>query len=324
MKLTKPLFIIIAGLLVSLTGQLQAQVIPGSVSISGGPPVSPQLAGTTNWIQYSAAIGGASDDDCETLHPSNTIVAWSSSYGTWVTSSNNPAYWTNVFSAAGWYTNVITCTVTFWGTDCDGTNYSTNTIASVTNVVAVYAKSGLIVFVCQPWPNYPNDGFDVNNPAPLGYPLWAPGVNAGHVWWELATATPTNVLSFFCNPNAASWVNTQVGYGPQTSLSWYSSIMQFITSIPPTWTYPTAPGELPFTSADVATVQRSYAIGFRTPGIINGLNATEQLHESPGTYDLRYFNCAISTTTIGNTVGLSLPGDWIPEDYGFDLPPSSP
>jgi len=145
MKLTKPLFIIIAGLLVSLTGQLQAQVIPGVVSISGGPPSSPQNFGTTNWIGYTAGISNASDDDCETLHPSNTIVAWGSSYGTWVTSSNNPTYWTYVFPAAGWYTNVINFGATFNGTDCDGNNYSTNANTSVTNVIEVKPLLNIVV-----------------------------------------------------------------------------------------------------------------------------------------------------------------------------------
>jgi hypothetical protein len=141
MKLTKPLFAIIAGLIVSLTGLLQAQVTPGSVSISGGPPSSPQTFGTTNWIQYSAAISNASDNVCETLHPSNTIVAWGTTYGSWRAASNNPTYYTNVFPAAGWYTNDVKCTVTFSGTDCNGNSYSTNAIVNVTNVIQVVVPS---------------------------------------------------------------------------------------------------------------------------------------------------------------------------------------
>ena len=134
MKLTKPL-IIIAGLLASLTSQLQAQVIPGPVSISGAAP-SPQNFGTSNSVAYTL-IGSPSDDDCEKLNPSNTIVAWGATFGSFISATNNPATWTYVFTSAGWYTNVITCAVTFKGTDCDGTNYSVSTNACVTNVIEV-------------------------------------------------------------------------------------------------------------------------------------------------------------------------------------------
>jgi hypothetical protein len=136
-KLTKPLFPIIVGLIVSMTGLLQAAVIPGSISITNGAPISPQVFGTTNWVLYYAKLGNASENNCEALNPSNTIVAWSATYGLWNSTSNNPAYWTNVFSAAGWYTNVISCTATFQGTDCNGVNYNVSTNASVTNVILV-------------------------------------------------------------------------------------------------------------------------------------------------------------------------------------------
>jgi hypothetical protein len=148
MKLTKPLFIIIAGLIVFLPGLLQAGISPGSISISGGPPTSPQLAGTTNWIQYTANITHYPvSSACESMPaPTNTIWGWSSSmYGTWVTSTNNPAYWTNVFTTGKWYTNVTTCTVEWQGVDCLGTNYDVSTNASVTNVILVAKLDSLVV-----------------------------------------------------------------------------------------------------------------------------------------------------------------------------------
>ena len=137
MKLTKSLFAIIAGLIVSLTGLLQAQVTPGSVSISGGPPSSPQNFGKTNSVGYTATFGKLSDNGCEALTPSSTNVVWGATCGSFISTTNNPATWTNVFIYAGWYTNVITCTATFKGTDCNGTNYSVSTNACVTNVINV-------------------------------------------------------------------------------------------------------------------------------------------------------------------------------------------
>ena len=139
MKLVKPIFIIIAGLLVSMTGLLQAQQgYHAYFDIYGGPPSSPQVSGTTNWVPYIATNAVVYGDDCEmALFPTNNSFSWSSTYGTWATNTSNPAYWTNVFRYGGWYTNVITCNATLNGTDCDGTNYTIYTNACVTNIIQV-------------------------------------------------------------------------------------------------------------------------------------------------------------------------------------------
>jgi hypothetical protein len=79
---------------------------------------------------------------------------------------------------------------------------------------------------------------------------------------------------------------------------------------------------MPFPNTHVASVHRTYAIGF--PGLIKALEHTQDLSDHPGTFDLRYRNCVTETRLTGRAAGVTLPDDWDPEDFGFDLPPDNP
>jgi hypothetical protein len=192
------------------------------------------------------------------------------------------------------------------------------------SVTAQKYKSYFEVFVCQPWPNYPNDGFNNDpddpfyNPAPPGYPFFRIGVNAGHAWWNLTTDAPIDVINQFArNTNAANWLGSprpEVGYGPASSIIW---------TLP--WKIGTAPGELPFPNGDSPTTNVTYIVGFQGPGLIDGLNYTEGVHENPGTYSIHspFYDCVSHTAAgAGMSVGISLPNDITPEFFGFDLPPA--
>jgi hypothetical protein len=174
------------------------------------------------------------------------------------------------------------------------------------------------VFVCQPYPDWPNDlkYYDpIYNPIPIGYPFWNSSVNAGHAWWKLTTDAPTDAVNKFANTNASQWLGQEVGYGP-TSLTW--SLQGCSIEI-------TGPGELPFPYQHAWTVHRIYAVGFQGPGVIEGLNHTEHVHNYPGTWDSRWHNCVQEAFITGNASGAGLPiSDWLPEFFGFDVSPDSP
>ncbi|MEI7534037.1 MAG: hypothetical protein WCK57_06660 [Verrucomicrobiae bacterium] len=177
------------------------------------------------------------------------------------------------------------------------------------------------VFVDQPWPNYPNDNFDpIYNPQPAGYPYYRIGVNGGHAWWKLTTDAPTDAVNkfiasaSFISSNCVQFLGVEVGYGETNGLDWLNTIL--------TGYAPTSPGELPWPNTHTATVHRIYAIGF--PNLISGLSYTENLHDYPGTYDLKHNNCATETGQAGWASGVPLPNDWLPEVFGFNLPPSDP
>ena len=175
--------------------------------------------------------------------------------------------------------------------------------------------SSFEAFVCQPWPDLSYQPWLLDDDLPpLGWPIYSVADNGGHAWWKLTTDAPTDAVNQFAKAYASQWMNTEVGYGETSGLDWLYAILHF--------TSPTAPGVLPFTNTHTWTVHKTYAIGF--PGLIAGLNHTEHVHEYPGTYDLRYHNCVIEVWITGGAAGVTLPHDWDPEDFGFDLPPDSP
>jgi hypothetical protein len=179
------------------------------------------------------------------------------------------------------------------------------------SVGATKYKSHFYVFVCQPYPGFVNPYWPI---IPIGFPTWRPSVNAGHAWWGLSTEAPVDVVNQKANANASQWLNQQVGYGC-TNLNW--SLYHWSA---------TGPGELPFPYGNPPTVSGSYSIGFQGPGVIDGLNYTENLHENPGTYNLGNNNCVIKTVGAGSAVGVTLPtgpNDWKPEYFGAHLPPNN-
>jgi hypothetical protein len=183
--------------------------------------------------------------------------------------------------------------------------------ADATDVVKY--NSHLEVFVCQPYPGFKYSGESYGLPPPVGFPLFRFGVNAGHAWWKLWTDAPTYIVNQKADANASQWLNTEVGYGYTNHLNWLHAILH--------GTSPTAPGELPFADSDTATTNPTYTIGF--PGLIGGLNHTENVHESPGTYNLRHHNCVTETIYTAAAAGITLPNDWDPEHFGADLPPGN-
>jgi hypothetical protein len=175
------------------------------------------------------------------------------------------------------------------------------------------------VFVRQPWPNYPNDDFDNNpidegfNPTPPGYPRYKfGGLSAGHAWWELYTDAPIEAVNQFTTTNCSRWLGQAVGYGPiDPSNDWWRFL--FLATAARVGT-----GELS-TNNGVSNVSRNYSIGFY--GLIGALQHTEQLFQSPGTWDSQWHNCVQETIITGIRAGVQLPNDYDPESFGFDLPP---
>jgi hypothetical protein len=61
--------------------------------------------------------------------------------------------------------------------------------------------------------------------------------------------------------------------------------------------------------------------------LIDGLNYTESISNSPGTWNSSTNNCVQETVKTGTSVGVQLPqgvNDWYPEYFGIHLPPSDP
>jgi hypothetical protein len=174
-------------------------------------------------------------------------------------------------------------------------------------------KAYLNVFVRQPWPNYPNDYFIPPATPPLGYPVYQiGGLGAGHVWWQLSCDAPPAAMNQFTSTNNSQWLNQQVGYSPSNAV--------FISHNPPV---KQGPGFLD-TDNGSANIERTYAIGFRGPGLIDGLCDTENLFMNPGTWNSESHNCVHETIKAGTSVGVDLPHIFDPEFFGFDLPPSDP
>jgi hypothetical protein len=177
--------------------------------------------------------------------------------------------------------------------------------------------SQLNVFVCQPYPDYPNDaGWYGPYGPPLGYPIWNTQVNAGHGWWQLNTGAPVEAINQF----AASifdqyFVNMETGYGPEPPMPEWSPFPIIDLA---------GPGLCPFPNNDSPTVQRTYGIGFQGPGVMNGLDHTVHLSINGGTWDAEWHNCVEEDTITAGACGISLPVAWLPEEYGFELPPNSP
>jgi hypothetical protein len=180
------------------------------------------------------------------------------------------------------------------------------------SVSATKYKSYFEPFVCQPWPQYPNDWWNAATP---GYPYFRLGVNAGHAWWKLWTDAPTDAVSkMTLNSVNLEYLGVEVGYGPTNGISLYNRT---------TKSFVTAPGVFPWPNTDTATTNITYAIEFWD--LISGLNYAEGIHNSPGTYSVANpeNDCVSKTRGCGSAVGITLPNDRPPETFGFDLPPSN-
>jgi len=172
------------------------------------------------------------------------------------------------------------------------------------------------VFVHQPWPNYPNDHFNndpedpLYNPQPPDYP-YVNGADVGHAWWKLVTDASEEAIKKYTTSDCSYWANQELGYGPE---GWtLLNVLDAIHHI----NCPEAEGEFPFSDNVAKDVDRTFDIHFM--GMIGGLNHCEALFKNHGTYDLCTHNCVSETKNTGAAAGLSLPDDWDPEHFGYDI-----
>ena len=175
------------------------------------------------------------------------------------------------------------------------------------------------VFVRQPYPRFPDDYNDYGpDGPPFGYPVYKfGGLAAGHAWWKLYCSAPIDGINKFTSTNCSQWLNKEVGYGPVNSSfdCWACLINATAVKV--------GPGFLS-TNNGSADVHRTYAIGFQTKGLIDGLGHTENVHQSPGEWDSLWHNCVHEAVVIGKTTGIQLPynlNDSTPDEFGRHLPP---
>jgi hypothetical protein len=172
------------------------------------------------------------------------------------------------------------------------------------------------VFVRQPYPQFPYDVWNIDLPL---YPVYdLASHDAGHVWWKLISDASVDVINKFTTPDCSQWLNTEVGYAYITA--------SFISYVPPV---KQGPGTIDTNNAVTgpANIVKEYAIGFQGPRLIDGLNYTESISNSPGTWNSSTNNCVQETVKTGTSVGVQLPqgvNDWYPEYFGIHLPPSDP
>lgn len=191
-----------------------------------------------------------------------------------------------------------------------GVDYFTFTL------VPLKYPSHIEVFVRQPFPDYPNDlsSWGLEG-APLGYPVYdIVTKSAGHAWWKLDNDAPIEVLNRFTTPDCSRWVNQAVGYGPVTAT--------LISSFPPV---KEGPGQLWTDNGSGCDVHRTYVIGFQGPGLIDALNYTQSLSNSPGVWNSATNNCVHKVRSAAHAAGKQLPTDHSsPEFFGFAVPPDDP
>jgi hypothetical protein len=173
------------------------------------------------------------------------------------------------------------------------------------------------VFVRQPWPNYPHDVWDpIYNPQPFGYPFVNIAMHdAGHSWWRLTCGASCDVISRFTIADCSQWLGgTGWGYGPDDTAH--------IIHLKP---YEKEGTGHVYAGDGSETVHRIYTCGFLGPGLIGGLEQTDNLARHPGTWNSATHNCLHELINIGGAVGRDLPpADEMPEFFGFDLPPDDP
>jgi hypothetical protein len=73
-----------------------------------------------------------------------------------------------------------------------------------------------------------------------------------------------------------------------------------------------------------STAADSIAAELQIDQIYSGLSYTESVHTNAGTYSVPGSDCVSHTIAAGAAVGVTLPNDVTPENFGFDLPPSDP
>jgi hypothetical protein len=139
--------------------------------------------------------------------------------------------------------------------------------------------------------------------------------HGGHAWWWMWSDAPTDGL-FKAGFTTAEipYLGAQVGYFPVWQLA----------SL-----FDTVPGELKDPgNGDRVDVFRQYLIGFND--LKKGLDFTANLAVNPGYYTLNSLfnsanNCVVKTVMAGAAVGITLPHDVTPQNFGIDLnnmPPS--
>jgi hypothetical protein len=150
----------------------------------------------------------------------------------------------------------------------------------------------------------------VNQPDPTGTRIWTSSDNAGHAWWCISTEAPMEAVNEFNKNNInLEYLGVPVGYGVNGSIIW---------TLP--WKVGTAPGILPYSYSNSYTTNGVYEIDFMK--LYDGLSYTEDIHQHPGTYSLPDNTCVTKTIGVGGKVGIALPLDETPENFGKDLPPS--
>jgi hypothetical protein len=177
------------------------------------------------------------------------------------------------------------------------------------SVGAIKYPASFTVYVTQPYPGFTYPGYPIAAPPP-GFPIWAPGINAGHAWWQFNCGAPTAAMNQFTSTNNSQWLNKQLGFGPASSVLWESR-----------YTIGTAPGEFPFPYGNPPTTNATYTIGFYN--LIGGLVATEDINTASEAWQFPGNTCITAICNVGAGAGIALPNDTYPEDFGVHLPPGN-
>ena len=144
----------------------------------------------------------------------------------------------------------------------------------------------------------------VHMPDPDGYNIVVDD-DYGHAWWSFTTEAPADGINRFMGPQLSQFIGLQTGYYPSNSADFFTLVGVF-------------PGlfQLNDTSHSVH-VSPTYEIGF--PNLINGLQYSLSLSNSPGTWSALTHNCVHATRDAGSAVGIELPYAIFPEDLGNAL-----
>lgn len=122
--------------------------------------------------------------------------------------------------------------------------------------------------------------------------------------------------------NGKSYSCHQIGPSKWSLINDYRSASKPVTLLVAT-AVKVGPGCLS-TNNGSADVHRTYAIGFQSKGLIDGLGHTENVNQFPGVWDSLWHNCVHETVITGKTTDIQLPykiNDSTPEEFGRHLPP---
>lgn len=151
------------------------------------------------------------------------------------------------------------------------------------NVSAQKYKSYFEVFVNQPYPG------------PIYYTL----ETAGHAFWQLKTEAPYDALQYI-SPSLTVYLNHNWGFYPHGADCGL-------------------PGLLANDDTHGYSVKRVFYIGF--PDLLAGLQFTRGISNAPPEYCIAIngYSCVGAAREAGSTVGVWLPSDWTPQNFGVGI-----